>query len=84
LVPHELDARGFESAPNYVERCTARLAYPRFELMHGDCGMYFSAAGPMQPALKAETRALGHNLFSDSPLLVAAMASSLAGGGDDL
>jgi hypothetical protein len=34
VLVDELDARGFESAPNYVERCAARLAYPRFELMH--------------------------------------------------
>jgi hypothetical protein len=34
VLVDEIDARGFKSAPNYVERRTARLAYPRFELMH--------------------------------------------------
>jgi hypothetical protein len=41
VLVDEFDARGFESAPNYVERCTTRLAYPRFVLMHGH---YFSRA----------------------------------------
>ena len=35
-VPYQrVPGRRLESAPTYVERCTTRLAYPKFELVHG-------------------------------------------------
>jgi hypothetical protein len=36
ILVNKFDAGSFECAPNYVERCAARLGHPRFDLPNCD------------------------------------------------